>query len=130
MSLERSLIDRFDAHIREKGYSNRSEAIRDLIRGELVASRWQQGGTVAGAITLIYNHHQRELGYKLTDIQHHFQNSIISTQHIHLDAENCMEILAVRGDATHIKMLAETLEAVKGVMHVTVNMSGTGGELG
>jgi CopG family nickel-responsive transcriptional regulator len=88
VSLPDSLLSKFDRLIKEKGYSTRSKAIADLIRQELVKKEWQQNKEIAGAITLIYNHHKRELLDKLTDIQHNFQKIIISTQHIHLDKEN------------------------------------------
>src|SRR5512137_1018596 len=94
VSLEKPLLERFDALIRERQYTNRSEALRDLIRQELVKREWQEGHDVAGAITLVYDHHQRDILSKAMDIQHEFQKLIISTQHIHLDHDNCLEILA------------------------------------
>jgi CopG family nickel-responsive transcriptional regulator len=79
-----------------------------------------------GAITLVYDHHKRELINKLTDIQHDFQGTIISTQHIHLDHDNCLELIAVKGPAADITKLADTLKSVKGVKHGTLSMSSTG----
>jgi CopG family nickel-responsive transcriptional regulator len=117
VSLDRELLERFDALIRVRQYSNRSEAIRDLIRQELVARAWEEGSTVAGAITYIYDHHQRELTSRVIDIQHDFQDVIISTQHIHLDHDNCLEIVAVRGPSPRVEKLAHTLKALKGVRH-------------
>jgi CopG family nickel-responsive transcriptional regulator len=126
ISLDKELSERFDELIRRKAYTNRSEAIRDLIRQDLVEQEWLHGGEVAGAITLIYNHHKRELLNKITDIQHDFQNSIISAQHIHLDHHNCLEIIAVKGNPVEVQKLASMLKAVKGVKHSTLSMSTTG----
>ena len=126
VSLDRKLLDRFDALIREKNYTNRSEALRDLIRQELVLKAWGENRNVAGAITYVYDHHQRELLNRILDIQHDFQNLIISSQHVHLDHDNCLEIVAVRGKASEINRLADMLRAVKGVRHGTLSMSGTG----
>ena len=126
VSLDKELLERFDELLQAKHYNNRSEAIRDLIRHDLVTREWQEGKDVAGAITLVYDHHQRELLSKMTDVQHDFQNVIISTQHIHLDHDNCLEIVAVRGKAKEVQRLADTLKAIKGVRHGTLSMSSTG----
>jgi CopG family transcriptional regulator, nickel-responsive regulator len=126
VSLEKSLLVLFDASIKERQYTNRSEAIRDLIRQELVQNQWQGGQEVAGAITLIYDHHKRELVNKLMDIQHDFGNMIISSQHVHLDHSNCLEIIAVKGSPQEAQKLADSLKSVKGVKHGTLSMSTTG----
>ena len=129
VSLEKSLLDRFDVLIREKQYTNRSEALRDLIRRELVQREWQRGSDVAGAITLIYDHHKRDVMSRVTDTQHAFQEAIISTQHIHLDHHNCLEIVAARGKAEEVRKLADALRSIKGVRHATLSMSSTGREI-
>lgn len=126
VSLEDDLLERFDHLIKEKNYTNRSEAFRDLIRQELVQKQWQAGGEVAGAITLIYDHHKRELVNKLTNIQHDFGRIIISSQHTHLDHDNCLEIIAVKGNPKEVQKLADNLKSVKGVKHGTLSMSSTG----
>lgn len=126
VSLDRGLLLRFDKGIRSKNYTNRSEAIRDLIRQDLVKAQWQEGGEIAGAITLIYEHHRRELVDKLLEIQHDFGKIIISSQHIHLDHRNCLEIIAVKGEAKEAERLADTLRSVKGVKHGTLSMATTG----
>lgn len=126
VSLEKDLLARFDAHRKGKKYTNRSEAIRDLIREDLVKKQWQEGKEIAGTITVIYDHHQRELVNKLMDIQHDFGGIIISTQHIHLDHHNCLEIIAVRGRSKAAQELTDTLKAVKWVKHATLSMSSTG----
>jgi CopG family nickel-responsive transcriptional regulator len=129
VSLEKPLLDRFDALIRERQYTNRSEALRDLIRRDLVEREWQEGQEVAGAITLIYDHHKRDVLARVTDIQHDFQDVIISTQHIHLDHDNCLEIVAARGKAGEVQRLADALTSVRGVRHGTLNMSSMGREI-
>lgn len=126
VSLDKALLDKFDRYIRERNYSNRSEAFRDLIRQELIKKEWQEGDDVAGAITMIYDHHRRDLLGKITDLQHGYQKIIISTQHIHLDHDNCLEIVAVRGRATEVSKLSNMLKSIKGVKHVTLSMSSTG----
>jgi CopG family nickel-responsive transcriptional regulator len=130
ISLDKALLDKFDQLIKEKNYANRSEAFRDLIRQELVRKEWQQGKEIAGAINLIYDHHKRELVNKLMDIQHNYQKLIISTQHIHLDHNNCLEIIAVKGAPKEARKLADTLKSVKGVKHGTISMSSTGKAIG
>jgi len=130
VSLEKTLLDGFDVLIRAKQYTNRSEALRDLIRRELVEREWQGGRDVAGAITLIYDHHKRDVLARVTDTQHDFQEAIISTQHIHLDHHNCLEIVAARGKAEEVQRLADALRSIKGVRHATLIMSSTGREIG
>ena len=129
VSLESDLLARFDKHIKRKGYTNRSEAIRDLIRENFVASQWKEGKEVAGAVILIYDHHKRDLVDRLMDIQHDFSANIISTQHVHLDHDNCLEIIAVKGLSKNIQILADALKVVKGVKHVTLSMSTTGKDI-
>jgi len=126
VSLEKDLLSGFDQFLKKRNYGNRSEAIRDLIRGVLVSNEWAEGKEVSGAITLVYDHHRRELVNKLTDIQHTYQRIIISTQHIHLDHNNCLEIIAVKGSPKEAQELADTLKSIKGVKHGTLSMSSTG----
>ena len=126
VSLEKKLLDKFDNFIRERNYTNRSEALRDMIRQELVKKEWVEGEDVAGAITLIYEHHRKDLLGRITDIQHNHQQVIISTQHIHLDHDNCLEIVAVRGNPAEVQRLADMLKSIKGVKHGILNMSSTG----
>jgi CopG family nickel-responsive transcriptional regulator len=126
VSIEKDLLEKFDLFIKDKKYTNRSEAFRDLIRQELLQKQWKGEQEIAGAITLIYNHHKRELVNKLMDIQHDFGRIIISAQHIHLDHDNCLEIIAVRGNPKQAQRLADSLKSVKGVKHGTLSMSTTG----
>lgn len=125
VSLDKDLLHRFDDHIKGRQYNNRSEAIRDLIRQELVTREWADDQNVAGAITFLYNHHNRDLLSRITDIQHDHQDVIISTQHIHLDHDHCLEIIAVKGNAKEIKILASSLSSVKGVQYGSINIAST-----
>ena len=129
VSLEQDLLEKFDRHTKEKNYTCRSEAFRDLIRQELVGKQWASGGEIAGAITLIYDHHKRELVNKLMDIQHNFGDMIISSQHVHLDHNNCLEIIAVKGSPKEAQKLSDSLKSVKGVKHGTLSMSTTGKDM-
>ncbi|MDD5116797.1 MAG: nickel-responsive transcriptional regulator NikR [Candidatus Omnitrophica bacterium] len=129
VSIEKELLARFDRLIKDKKYTNRSEAFRDLIRQELIQKQWQGNLEVAGAITLIYNHHKRELVNKLMDIQHDFGKLIVSSQHIHLDCDNCLEIIAVKGSPRLVQRLADSLKSVKGVKHGSLSMSTTGRDI-
>lgn len=126
VSLEKELLERFDKRIREKHYPNRSEAFRDLIREDLVKKEWVEGKDVAGAITLVYDHHRRELVNKLIDIQHDFHELIVSSQHIHMDESNCLEIIAVKGKPKRIEELAYKMKSTKGVKHGSLVMASTG----
>jgi len=129
ISIDKALLEKFDRSIKEKGYTNRSEAFRDLIRQELIKKEWAEGKEVAGAITFIYDHHTRGLSSQLTDLQHDYQEIIISTQHIHLDHHNCLEIVAVKGKASEVQKLTDALRSVKGVRHGALSMTSTGKEI-
>jgi CopG family transcriptional regulator, nickel-responsive regulator len=126
VSLDEDLLREFDRLISARGYSNRSEAIRDLIRQDLIVEEWREDADVAGAITLVYDHHRRDLLNRITTTQHDFQTLIVSTQHIHLDHHNCLEIVAVRGKAGEVKRLGDLLKSLKGVKHGTLSMTSTG----
>jgi CopG family nickel-responsive transcriptional regulator len=129
VSLEEELLRKFDDSIKRKKYTNRSEAVRDLIREDLVKAEWRENKEIAGAITLIYDHHKRELVNKLMDIQHDYGGVIISSQHVHLDHDNCLEIIAVRGNPRKAGELADNLKSVKGVKHATLSMATTGKDI-
>ena len=118
ISTDQRLLDRFDALIDQKGYANRSEAIRDLIRNALVEEVLaDEASEAVGTVTLIYDHHVSELSTKLTDHQHHHHRTIVSTLHIHLDDHDCLEVVVLRGKAGEIKALADLLISTKGVKH-------------
>ena len=130
ISLEDILLVRFDNLIQKKGYSNRSEAIRDLIRDSLVMDEWGSStAETVGTITIVYSHDTRELTDALTDLQHHYHNSIISTMHVHLDEQNCLEVIVVKGKATDIKTIADRLIGRKGVKHGKLTVTTTGKDL-
>lgn len=130
VSIDSRLIKKFDALIGQKGYATRSEAIRDMIRDSLVEQEWETGGLeTVGTITIVYNHHTRELDHVLTDMQHRSFGQIISTLHVHLDAHNCLEVLIVKGRSDEIKKIADRLIGTKGVKHGKLTMTTTGKEL-
>ncbi|HNT97756.1 MAG TPA: nickel-responsive transcriptional regulator NikR [Elusimicrobiales bacterium] len=126
VSLEGDLLERFDAYIADEGYDNRSKAIADLIRKEFITDVFKKGGPVAGAVTIVYDHHKREVVNKLLDIQHDHGGIIISAQHVHLDHDNCLEIIAVKGRGAEVKLLADALKSVKGVKHATLSVTSAG----
>ena len=126
ISIDRRLVERFDRVMEEKGYTNRSEAIRDLMRESLVEREWESGEEVVGTITLVYNHHTRELSDTLNDLQHHFYHSIISNLHVHLDEHNCLEVMVVRGVSSDVKKIADRMIGTKGVVHGKLTMATTG----
>jgi CopG family nickel-responsive transcriptional regulator len=126
ISLENELLANFDTLIKRRRYSNRSEAIRDLIRQELLKKDLEEYRDVAGAITFIYDHHQRNLLNKIIDVQHDCQDIIQSSQHIHLDHHNCLEIVAVKGNSRKVSKLSDMLKALKGVKHSSLSMSSAG----
>ena len=118
ISMDKALIDVFDKLIEEKSYSSRSEAIRDLIRKEIVSKEWAStGAEVAATITIVYDHHENELANMMTQIQHQFFESILCTTHVHLDHHNCMEVIILKGIASDIKELSDKIFALKGVKH-------------
>ena len=129
VAIDSELLGKFDAHIARRGYTNRSEAFRDLIRDELVEAAWTQpGATVVGTVTLVYDHHVRMLSDRLTDMQHEHYHNILSTLHVHLDHDNCLEVLVLRGKASAVKKIADALISTKGVKHgrLTLTSSGEG----
>ena len=118
ISLDSELLEQFDELIRRKGYQNRSEAIRDLIREKLIHHEWDQSnGEQVGTVTLIYDHHTTDITDKLTKVEHDYCHQIVSNMHVHLDHDNCLEVLAVKGSAIDIQRLADALIALKGIKH-------------
>lgn len=130
VSLDEELLEPFDALCAVKGYSNRSEAIRDLIRKALVAEEWQQAdGQGAGTLTLVYDHHKNDLARRLTQMQHDEHDIIIATLHVHLDHHNCLEVLILKGEAARVRALADKLISCKGVKHGIFSGTTTGQDL-
>ena len=129
VAIDSDLLERFDALIAGRGYTNRSEAFRDMIRDELVQTAWEQPNTeVVGTVTLVYDHHVRMLNERLTDMQHDHFHNVLSTLHVHLDHDNCLEVLVLRGKAGQVKKIADALISTKGVKHgrLTITASGAG----
>ncbi len=126
VSLQKELLDTFDNQIRKKKYSTRSKAIADLMRKEIIERKWRIGKQVAGAIVFIYNHHKRNIVDQIIDIQHDFSDIVISTQHVHLSHDECLEIAVVKGKPFRVETLANSIRSIKGVEHCTVAFTSTG----
>jgi len=130
VAIDSDLLERFDKLIARRGYTNRSEAFRDLIRDELLEETWgKPESEVVGTVTLVYNHHVRLLNEKLTDFQHSHFHHILSTLHVHLDHDNCLEVLVVKGKAANVKRIADALVSTKGVKHGRLTLASTGAGL-
>jgi CopG family nickel-responsive transcriptional regulator len=130
ISIPEELLKAFDEYIERKHYANRSEAIRDLIRQKLVEEEWRESKEeVVGVITYLYDHHKRELTDKLIEIQHDYYDKIITTQHIHVDHDRCLEAILVKGKANEIKDLADKIQAQKGVLHLNLALTTLGKSL-
>jgi len=119
ISLEETLLEEFDAYIRRKGYENRSEAIRDLLRSRLEQDHVEQSRTehAVACLSYVFNHHQRDLARRLTETQHEHHDLVLSTLHIHLDHENCLEVMMLRGLTTEVRKFADDTIAETGVRH-------------
>lgn len=129
VSMEDGLLQKFDRHLKRHGYSNRSEAVRDLVRKDLIDEEWKSGEEVVGVISLVFDHHQRQLQDKLTDIQHDQHDMIISATHVHLDHHNCLEVIIVRGEAGKVRGMADRLKATRGVKSGELTAASTGRRL-
>ncbi len=123
VSLEKELLEALDNYASDNHFTNRSQAIRQLINNNIVTNKWQCNNIVAGSITLVYDHHKRDLLTNLTDLQHGYHHVILSSQHFHLEKDLCMEIIAVKGKAAKLTELADKLIAVKGIQHGKLTMS-------
>jgi CopG family nickel-responsive transcriptional regulator len=130
ISLHADLSRAFDTYLAERDYPSRSEAVRDLIRDALVEQQWADGNVeVAGTATLVYNHHSRDLAGRLTSLQHDFHDVIISTTHVHLDHDNCLEVVLLRGPADRVRAVGHRLAAIRGVKHGKLTCTTTGADL-
>ncbi len=130
ISMERELLSRLDREIVKAGYPNRSEAIRDMIRNQLVELDWsREDEEVAGTITIIYDHHVRGLSDLLLELQHEHHEMIVSVMHVHLEHDNCLEVMVIKGKAAEAKQLAGRLIGVKGVKHGKLTITSTGEKL-
>lgn len=126
VSLDHHLLESFDRLIKDRKYENRSEAIRDIIRDQLVEEEWKFGEKVVGTITIVYDHDVRELGETLAHLQHRYHKAIKSTLHVHLDERHCMEVLVVIGRGSAVKTIADRLIGTRGVKHGKLTMTTTG----
>ncbi len=130
VSIPDNLLEKFDRIVEKRGYANRSEAIRDLIRDFIVRYEWETGDAdVAGTITMVYNHDEADVVKELLDLQHDYLSEIVSSIHVHMDRHNCLEVVIVKGKARRIKEIADRLLSLKGVKHGKLVMTTTGKEL-
>ncbi len=130
VSMERDLLARFDALIAGRAYPSRSEAIRDLVRKEIVSEMWSDPrAEVIATVSIVYGHHEHRLADTLTDLQHRHHREIVSTTHVHLDAHNCLEVVIVRGRSGVVRKIADALVATRGVKHGGVVATATGASL-
>lgn len=126
VSMPEGLLEQFDALIETKGYTNRSEAIRDLVRDRLIEARTEKdNGAVVGALVLVYDHHTRTLSDRMTEIQHDAGDVVISTMHVHLTHHDCLEVLALKGANQNVRALANSLLSLKGVKHGKLLLTGS-----
>ncbi len=127
VSLDSDLLERFDALCAERHYQTRSEAIRDLIRNALIQKEWEETeGDIAGTLTLVYDHHKSDLAQRLTEMQHDAHELIITTLHVHLDHDNCLEVLVLKGANQAVQDLGRKLVSTKGVKHGKLSLATTG----
>ncbi|MGZ3421371.1 MAG: nickel-responsive transcriptional regulator NikR [Polyangiales bacterium] len=123
IAIDGDLLERFDQRVEAKGYANRSEAIRDLIRADLL-EQVEDETEVSGALTLVYDHHVRELTETLTEMQHDLGERVVSTLHVHLDHDHCLEVIVMRGPAGVLRRAADRIIATKGVQHGRLTVTG------
>ncbi len=130
VAIDEDLLAKFDALIGQRGYTNRSEAFRDLIRDELVEEASQAPtAEVVGSLTLVYDHHVRMLSDKLLDMQHDHHETILSTMHVHMDHDNCLEVLVLKGTSERVQNLSNALISTKGVKHGKLTITSPGKDL-
>lgn len=128
VAIDSDLLEKFDRYIGERGYTNRSEAFRDLIREALIEKTTERPDSmVVGTLTLVYDHHVRLLSERLTAMQHDHFNLVLSTLHVHLDHHNCLEVLILKGKAAAVQRIADALISTKGVMHGRLTITSPGG---
>jgi CopG family nickel-responsive transcriptional regulator len=125
LSLEADLLERFDKAIHRKGYQNRSEAIRDLIREHLVLAAAEENKVIVGTLTMVYDHHQPNLSAKLIEAQHAAASKVLAATHVHLDHHHCLEVVILKGRSGEVKSLSDRILSLRGVKHgqLTVTIS-------
>jgi CopG family nickel-responsive transcriptional regulator len=129
VSIDEELLDRFLAMTERHGYENRSEALRDVMRDALVREEWKGNDEIVGTITIVYDHHKHELARRMTRVQHDFCGQVLANLHIHLDHDNCLEVIAVRGKAPDVQRIADALIGIRGVKHGKLTATTTGKRL-
>jgi CopG family nickel-responsive transcriptional regulator len=129
LSLERELLKRFDQALERKGYQNRSEAVRDLIRGHLVEEEADQNKILVGTLTFVYDHHRPNLTEKLVEAQHHAAQKVLATTHVHLDHHNCLEVIIMKGRSGDLRRLSDQILSLRGVKHGRLVVTTTGENL-
>jgi CopG family transcriptional regulator, nickel-responsive regulator len=117
VSVENETLDRFDDYVKENKFPNRSQALRHLIETNQIEKKWKCNNEVAGAIVIVYDHHKFDINNKSNEIQHDYHHIILSTQHVHLNHDLCLETIAVKGKASELTELSEKIIALKGVQH-------------
>jgi CopG family transcriptional regulator, nickel-responsive regulator len=125
LSLEKELLEKFDAVIRRKGYKNRSEAIRDLIREHLVHSAADENKAIVGTLTMVYDHHQPNLSAKLIEAQHAAASKVLAATHVHLDHHHCLEVVILKGRSGEVRSLADRILSLRGVKHGELSVTAT-----
>ena len=129
ISLEEDLLSQFDLYLQSRQYNNRSEAIRDLIRKAFIEDEWEDDKEVVGVVSLVYDHHHSQVQERITEMQHSYHTYIVSSTHVHMDHDNCLEVIIVRGVAGEIRNLFQKLTALKGVKDSNLSASSTGRKL-
>jgi len=123
VSLEKSLLEDLDEYVKKNSFSNRSQAIRKLISSTKVKEKWDENKIVAGSITIVYDHHKKDVLNKLTDVSHDYHDVILSSQHFHLNHDSCLEIIVVKGKSKLLKELSDKIIALKGIAHGKLTMT-------
>ncbi|MGA3210263.1 MAG: nickel-responsive transcriptional regulator NikR [Terriglobales bacterium] len=129
LSLERGLLEKFDDAIARRGYLNRSEAVRDLIREHLVSEEGDQNKIIAGTLTMVYDHHRPNLTERLVEIQHHAHTQVLAATHVHLDHHNCLEVVIMKGRSADLRKIADQILSLRGVKHGKFVITTTGKDL-
>ncbi|GAC1620647.1 MAG: nickel-responsive transcriptional regulator NikR [Candidatus Acidiferrum sp.] len=130
LSIDRELLAKFDKAIATKGYKNRSEAVRDLIRDHLVSEAADDNKVIVGTLTIVYDHHRPNLTEKLVAAQHHAGSAVLAATHVHLDHHNCLEVVIMKGRSRGIRELADRIISLRGVKHGRLVITSTGKDLG
>jgi CopG family nickel-responsive transcriptional regulator len=129
VSIEPELLDKFDRFIAKRGYKNRSEALRDLIRESLITEDIEQNRPVVATLSMIYDHHRHDLSNKLNQLQHHSHENVMAATHVHLDHDNCLEVVIMKGRSGDVKHLADHMLSMRGVKHGKLVITSTGQDL-